>query len=135
MPYINHDDFCLHPVSEYELPFWADRKKKHYKVVNELIYKDPLTGKKIIIPKGFYTDGASIPRWLWSVTGSPFAGNYIEAAVIHDFLYHLAIDKKLKLTTRKHADDIFYQCMLEYGVPEREAKIKYRAVRLFGPRW
>ena len=135
MPYINHDEFALHPASEQEIPEDFDKNKKYYKVVNTLYYKDPIAGKEITIPKGTLTDGASIPRWLWFFVGSPFAGDYIEAALVHDYLYYLALKKGLKITTRKHADQIFYNAMLEYGVSKSEAKTKYKAVRWFGPRF
>jgi hypothetical protein len=42
-------------------------------------------GLRIIIPKGFVTDGASIPAWLWWLI-SPF-GPLLEAAILHDFGY------------------------------------------------
>src|SRR3954451_307848 len=35
-------------------------------------------------PKGYRTDGASIPWPLWSFVGSPFTGRYVKAAIIHD---------------------------------------------------
>jgi len=40
-------------------------------------------GLTIIIPAGFITDGASIPRWLWWFI-SPF-GPLLEGALVHDF--------------------------------------------------
>ena len=42
-------------------------------------------GLMIIIPKGFITDGASIPSWLWWLI-SPF-GPLLEGASLHDFGY------------------------------------------------
>ena len=44
-------------------------------------------GYKIKVKKGFDFDGASIPKWLWSIYGSPLNGNYIVASLIHDGLY------------------------------------------------
>jgi hypothetical protein len=43
----------------------------------------------IVIPKGFKTDGASVPRLLWWLF-PPFGGDYDQAAVLHDFLYRTA---------------------------------------------
>lgn len=42
-------------------------------------------GTKVIVPTGFITDGASIPRWLWWLI-SPF-GPLLEGALLHDFGY------------------------------------------------
>ena len=44
-------------------------------------------GPFILIPYMFVTDGASIPRYLWSIVGSPWTGNYPQAAVVHDKLF------------------------------------------------
>ena len=100
---------------------------------NDLIYicND---GLRIQISKGEVTDGASIPKFLWSTEGSPFTGLYRKAAVIHDYLYRLGYGKT-PLVSRERADKIFYEAMLELGVSKFEAQKKYRAVRLFGPKW
>lgn len=78
---------------------------------------------KIIVPRGFRTDLASVPRILWSLF-PPF-GSHTQAAVVHDYLYRIEYDKK-------EADLIFYYLMLNYGTYLWKAKIMYWAVRLFG---
>jgi hypothetical protein len=40
-----------------------------------------------IIPAGWISDGASIPRLLWPVLGSPFVGKHRAGCILHDFLY------------------------------------------------
>jgi Protein of unknown function (DUF1353) len=52
----------------------------------DMVYTIGATTEKIVVPKGFVTDFASIPRPLWSLGLSPH-GQYSRAAVIHDFLY------------------------------------------------
>jgi hypothetical protein len=78
---------------------------------------------------GFETDGASIPRALWTVVGSPFTGKYIGAAVIHD----------VGCDTHKYSWEVthrmFYTAMRELGVSENYAKLLYWGVRIGGPRW
>src|SRR5215471_10875317 len=49
-------------------------------LVTELRYTDP-KGKVWVAPAGSVTDGASIPRYLWSIMGGPFEGQYRNAAV------------------------------------------------------
>ena len=78
----------------------------------------------ITVPKGFYTDFASIPR-LCQMLISP-VGRHVKAAVIHDYLY------QNKKPTRKEADKIFLEAMKVLGVAWWRRWIMYRAVRHFG---
>jgi hypothetical protein len=52
----------------------------------ELVYWPSNEHVPIIVPRGFVTDLASIPRPLWSWL--PPDGPWAKAAVIHDFLYY-----------------------------------------------
>ncbi|TCJ15227.1 DUF1353 domain-containing protein [Parasulfuritortus cantonensis] len=54
--------------------------------IEDMEYRIGTTNEKIVVPKGFVTDFASIPKPLWSFGLSPH-GQYGRAAVIHDFLY------------------------------------------------
>jgi len=51
----------------------------------EVRYSIDKVTKSVVITKGFLTDGASIPRVLWSVVGSPYQPRFIAAAVYHDW--------------------------------------------------
>ena len=84
------------------------------------------TAETIVVPPGFQTDGASIPRLFWRFIGSPFTGKYICAAIIHDYLCVLASERKY---SRKRADEIFMEGMKESGVSWWKRKLMYRAVR------
>ena len=87
-------------------------------------YTVEVNGRKITIPKGFKTDFASVPRFLWNLI-PPF-GRYGIPAIVHDYLYYSCELPK------KEADEIFYRLMLERGVPKLKAYLMYIAVRLFG---
>ena len=78
-----------------------------------------------LVPSGFKTDFASIPRAFWSLIGHP-AGEYVQAAVLHDHLY------RSKSVSRKHADDIFLEAMVVLGVSPIKRRLMYYAVRTFG---
>lgn len=139
MPFLNQEDILLYPLPRKDLDAYSwmtekEKNKKWYRLFSSLRFKND-DGSITSIPAGFVTEGASIPRGLWSLVGSPFTGNYIEGAIIHDYRYWLALTAKRPIGTRKEADDIFLKTMIFYGTPEREAKLKYWAVRLFGPRW
>lgn len=78
----------------------------------------------VTVPSGFQTDGASIPRFLWSVIGHPMTVKYIRAAIVHDYLYSLG-----EKTT---GDKIFYDLLLEDRTNKYLAWIMYQAVKHFG---
>lgn len=81
----------------------------------------------IIVPKGFKTDYASVPRIFRNIINS--YGKHGRAAVIHDWLY----SKECPLNiTREKADKIFLEIMEEWGVSKLKRKFMYRMVRLFG---
>lgn len=61
-------------------------------------------GSVFVVPLGFVTDGASIPRALWSLIGDPL-DTYAEAAVLHDYLYRTGC------VTKEHADDLLLEAM------------------------
>lgn len=81
------------------------------------------SGEVIKVPKGFMSDGASIPKIFWSWIGGP-TGRYFYAAVLHDWLYYKKIYKRAK------ADKIFYEAMGVLGVPNWKRSMMYMAVRM-----
>lgn len=81
------------------------------------------------VPEGAWLDGASIPRPLWSIVGSPYTGKYLEASIVHD---HYCIIK-----TRGWQDThrMFHDAMRCNGVGKFRASVMFYAVYRFGPRW
>lgn len=77
----------------------------------------------IIVPEGFVTDLASIPRLFWSLI--PRDGSYADAAIIHDFLYWN------QNTTRREADQIFLLAMRDLEVARETSHAIYSAVRSY----
>lgn len=98
------------------------------KLLSDLKYIDP-NNEVWIAPKNAKVDGASIPRMLWSIIGSPFSGKYRNASVIHD----VACVEKKRPWQKVHRT--FYNAMRASGVKPLQAKIMYAAVNNFGPRW
>lgn len=82
----------------------------------------------IEVPVGFSTDLASVPRFLWAAF-SP-ADEYLEAAIIHDFLYSEYNDR----FTRQQADAVMLELMFNLGVSWPRRHAVHRAVRMFGGR-
>ena len=84
----------------------------------------------IVVPSGFRTDFASVPRFLWAVF--PPTGYYQRAASLHDFCYCRG---KMLVLTRWDADATFLRQMKRDGVGVRTRYTLWLAVRLFGGRF
>ena len=97
-------------------------------LVTELRYTDP-KGEVWVAPVGSVTDGASIPRYLWSIMGGPFEGQYRNAAVLHDVAYGE------HNRPWQDCDRMFYYAMRCSGVNEVEAKTMFYALFKFGHHW
>ena len=83
-------------------------------------------GYSVTVKKGFDFDGASIPKLLWSIYGSPLNGNYVVASLIHDGLY--ASQK----VSKRISDKIFLDIMKQSNVGYVKRTSMYLAVKLFG---
>lgn len=94
-------------------------------LLEEYVYD--INGYLIRVPKSFITDGASVPhflQWLYN----PY-DKYINAAVIHDYLYSTYNNTGINRTL---ADKIFNFVMKETNVDVRTRRKFYAAVRAFG---
>lgn len=92
---------------------------------------------RFIVPKGFKTDFASIPRIFFVLF--PKNGNYDAAAIVHDWLYvtqpmvHGPKWTRSRMPiTRRDADGIFRRIMKELGVRCVRRNLMYLAVRIGG---
>ena len=79
-----------------------------------------------VIPKGFKTDLASIPRVSWLFI-APAHSLLIKPSIIHDWLYQNGC-----IFERKKVDAIFYRMLIDNNVSFFKASIMYYAVRIFG---
>lgn len=73
-----------------------------------LIYVSSRLRRVLMVPAGFVTDLASIPRGLWNLI--PKIGKYDRAAVVHDFLY------QFNTCSRADADFVLKEAMEVSGV-------------------
>jgi len=105
---------------------------KYSKVTKRIKFYSKRYKITIVVPVGFITDGASIPKIL-SFIGSSFNGRYVLPAIIHDYLYSKTSSfiKKNNISRLK-ADIIFLDMMLEYGVKKWKAYLFFISVRIFG---
>ncbi len=105
-----------------------DPDGRNMTLIEPFAYIDP-NGTRWEAPARSVTDGASIPRFAWSIIGGPFEGKYRNAAVIHDVAC-VARNRPWRSVHRA-----FYFAMLAGGVTPVQAKVMYAAVYHFGPRW
>jgi hypothetical protein len=108
----------LPPVLE-ELP-----DGKMWRVHEEFEYRSKLLGLVITIPKGFVTDGASVPSLFQNII-APW-GKWGPAAIVHDYLY------RWQGTTQRQADDVLLEAMRVLEVDRFRQFAIWSAVRMFG---
>jgi len=97
-----------------------------WRVASECRYQSRQLKRLIAVPVGFETDLASVPRALWRLF--PPCGPYLEAAVVHDYLYSLGGTE----SDREQADAIFLEAMEALGVGPMSRRLIWAAVRVFG---
>jgi Protein of unknown function (DUF1353) len=100
---------------------------RSFRVIEPVVFD--IMDIEIVVPKGFVTDLASVPRILWAYL-PPF-GNYTAAAIVHDFLYTMQHVHGGPIK-RSFADRVFLHGMAHLGVRETQRLVMYRAVRAFG---
>lgn len=126
-------------MTKFTSPLTVTKLRKKLWVVKESFQfysGEKEDGKVIVVPEGFVTDFASIPRLFWIILTPD--GQYTQAAVLHDYLY--SVRGKVKnpgsdeiiVFSRKDCDDIFLEGMQVLGVPFWKRSVMHRAVRMFG---
>ena len=82
------------------------------------------------IHAGYLSDGASIPRFLWSAVGPRYSPDTFPAALAHDALYSAHLPEVADW--RGAADVIFLDLLKRLGVGRVKRMAYYVAVRMFG---
>ena len=88
----------------------------------------PIASCGLIVPAGFESDGASVPRLLWGVVFPRDDRKALFGAIVHDYIYRT---HPLKWT-RSDADDAFLYLLQQGGVSFVRRIRAYIGVRLFG---
>ena len=88
----------------------------------------PLPYRTLIVPEGFESDGASVPRFLWGAVFPRDDRQALFGALVHDYVYRTHPFG----WTKKDADKSFYELMRKGGVSYLRAQKAYLGVRLFG---
>ena len=101
-------------------------------LMQSLHYESDTLGHAVVVPRGFVSDGASVPRALWSIY-PPF-GKYLEAAIVHDW-YCVLGHKGESPIDYKVAADVFKEAMEVCNASWWRRNKMYWAVRLGGPKF
>lgn len=91
-------------------------------------------GTLYAIPRGFVSDGASVPRPLWWLY-PPFGGDYDRAVFLHDYLYQyaeLCKGKDAEHIDRETCDALFLEAMEADKFRESGRWTVHKGVRLGG---
>ena len=91
---------------------------------DDLAFTVRQSGQRIVVPRGFVTDFASVPRVFWTIF--PKHGEYTRAAIVHDFLYWE------QRCSRDQADELFDIVMEDSEVDSTTRFTIYAAVRVWG---
>jgi len=95
-----------------------------WRVTAPLVYRSDVAGQTFIVPAGFETDFASVPRA--PVAFLLAADSAHEASALHDWLY------STHPVDRASADGILKEASIASGVPSWRAWLMYWGVRLGG---
>ena len=95
-------------------------------VLRPLAYRT-VDGRLVVVPIGYVTDLASVPRLAWRIVPRDHA-QARRPAVLHDYIYTHLIHR----FTKAEADRIFHAALLEEGMAAPLAWLMWCAVRLGG---
>lgn len=93
------------------------------RLLEDFWYVDP-DGRRWDAPSGSIVNGASIPRPLWALVGSPYTDDYRLASVVHD------VACCTSGVSRAEADRMFYFACLDGGCSLAQARLLYLGVRV-----
>lgn len=114
---------------------YASKKlKKDYWVVKKgfIYYLDDTFTSYVYVPRGYLTDGASVPRMFWNII--PAWGEYGQACVLHDYLceYNYYFDGLNSFTlSRKKVNKIFDDSMRVLNVSNSKRFLIYNGVEFY----
>ncbi len=77
------------------------------------------------------TNGASIPRAMWDIIGTPYTPGFIRPAILHD--HYTWPENRVRPWRETHR--AFLYALLDEGVEPQKAYLMYYAVYTFGGHW
>lgn len=107
---------------------YSDNSSKYWKIM------EPITvilsnGKIINIPRGFYYDMSTVPKWLWSLVRPYNDGLF--GYLIHDVLY---VNRNHNMTRKECDKEMLFWTNITNS-NKFDNKLRYYVVRLLGWLW
>lgn len=114
------------------MPFETDLVLRHWPMEDDWEVIQPLhyltaDGDLIVVPVGYRTDLASVPRMARMIV-NPAHPQIRRSAVVHDYMY----SDLTHMFTRAEADNLFRASLLEDGMSSHLAWLVWMAVRVGG---
>jgi len=120
---MDHGHFSGDPKTLWLTENGPDRNMK---LLEQFVFTDP-DNEEWVAPLGAVVDGASIPRALWTVVGSPYTGDYRRASIVHDVACEAAGGDA---AARRKADRMIYHACIAGGCSVEQATVIYLGVRI-----
>lgn len=128
LPGISHAEYFGEFDSDPVGTFINDTDRPLFKLQKPITFTDP-NKLSWTAPADEIVDGASIPQIAWSIIGGPFSGNYLRAAIVHD--YFCCSKSRDYHDTHK----AFWRGLRLDGIGSTKAYVMWAAVRAFGPEY
>lgn len=74
------------------------------RLLKDILYLDTPIGP-VLVPRGFVSDGCSVPLFFWRAVGHPFKYEYLYEAILHDYFY------RYQDVDRATADRVLYEML------------------------
>ena len=83
-------------------------------------------GRSFVIPIGYRSDGASVPRFLWRLLSPCIDPLTLVPSIAHDYMY------EWRIGTRYEADLWYAEVLCRGGYPQWKCLLTFIGLRLFG---
>jgi len=111
--------------SGYPLTRWSGNRLM---IIEEEIFFIDQNKKKWLVPIHSEINGATIPKPLWSIIGSPYVGNYRRASVVHDYFVGEGNNPNFSYKERRAADAMFFNACRTDGCSWKLSVLLYIGV-------
>jgi len=120
IPFLMTDDLIIQSF------VYSDKSAKYWKLQSGFTV-ELSNSKKVSIPKGYYYDMATVPKWLWSIVRPYNDGLF--AFLVHDYLY---VYKDKHGMNRQECDKEMLYWLNITNSNKFDNYLRYYVVRLFG---
>lgn len=108
---------------------------RYDQITNRFVLIEDLVTPEVLVPKGEYTDGASVPQIISNIV-KPF-DRHLVPCIVHDYMYrHAIVLPGYEHDPKRGADDLFeinlIRCSKLFGFDSAQVGPMVAAVKEFG---